>query len=81
MVEEESKKISKDINKIEENSYHYKKELPAQWSEKGVHNVHKVLIGVKEEKRRLTVKLRKAKDKEGATEKRKRDIDSSTHTD
>ena len=81
MAEDESKKISKDINKIEESSHFYKKELFEQRTEEGVSNARKSLTMAKVEESHLNFKLRKAKDKEGDTEKRKRDIDSSTHTD
>ena len=82
MAEEKSKKISKDIHKIEEDIHSYKKELPAQWSEEGVHNVHKVLTRAKEEESRLTFRLHKAERKEeGDMEKQRRNQDSSTHSD
>ena len=81
MAKEESKKISKDINKIEKNIHFYKKELPTQRSEEGVHNVRKLLTGAKEKESHLTFKLHKAQGKEGAMEKRKRNQDSATHSD
>jgi hypothetical protein len=84
MAKEElkSKKILKDIHKIEEDVHSYKKEHPAQWSQEGVHNVHKVLTRAKEEESRLTFKLHKAEHKEDDMEKRrKRNQDSATHSD
>jgi len=81
MAKEESKKISKDINKIEKNIRSYKAELSAQKSKKGVSNVRKLLTRAKEEERHLNFKLRKTEGKEDVAEKRKRDIDSFTHTD
>jgi len=81
MAKEESEKIVNDIYKIEENIHFYKKELSGQWSEKGVYNVHKALTSAKEEERRLNFKLHKTERKENDIKKRKRDIDSFTHTD
>ena len=81
MAGEESKKISKDIYKIEEDIRSYKKELPNQSSETGVHKVHKSLTSAREAERRLTFKLHKTERKEGIMEKRVKHPDSSTHSD
>ena len=81
MAKEESKKISKDINKIEEDIHSYKAEFPAQRPEERVYKVRKLLTRAKEEERRLTFKLHKVERKEGVMEKRKRNQDSLTHDD